>query len=449
MARDDREHTFEKALARHLRADKPASSTAAAHPCADAEILAAYHERELPSEQMTVWKEHLSSCSRCQETLAHLQATDEISIDVAPAGQKKALAPAEQKSPVLQFSKSRRSRHWLWLAPAGAIAAGFLVWIASEQRLKPIELAKNQQSIPLSPAVPPSEAAPKQQKSLASNVREDAISPTRVPSSEHRSISGAQRSAETKTQAPSAQPPKDHRDDNALHAFDRTPPALESPQPVAGVLGKLSNRLEESNKKQGAPAPIPPPLASQSVEVSAQAVEVAPQAPAQPAPQEFAKAKTTPSAPEPESQRSQQLQQMEGMSRSRFSDTGMVLLAKTKSPVVIATLNKKVSWRVGRAGSIERTDDAGATWSVQRSGVVNDLLAGSAPSDSVCWVVGQLGTILRTTDSGATWTKLASPMAEDIRSVFAVSAQQATILTAHATYQTLDGGATWSKLAPE
>lgn len=134
---------------------------------------------------------------------------------------------------------------------------------------------------------------------------------------------------------------------------------------------------------------------------------------------------------------------------SRFSDAPQMLLANDKSPVVIATPNKKVSWRVGRAGSIERSEDAGATWSLQTSGAVSGLLAGSAPSDSVCWVVGQLGTILRTLDSGQTWTKVQAPVAEDIRSVFAVSAQQATIFTAHATYQTTDGGATWTKLAPE
>src|SRR6266849_1091459 len=79
MAREDRERNFEKALARNLRSDRPAG--AETHPCPDAELLAAYHERSLSLEEVISWKEHIAGCSQCQELLAHLETTDEISLD--------------------------------------------------------------------------------------------------------------------------------------------------------------------------------------------------------------------------------------------------------------------------------------------------------------------------------------------------------------------------------
>jgi len=38
----------------------------------------------------------------------------------------------------------------------------------------------------------------------------------------------------------------------------------------------------------------------------------------------------------------------------------------------------------GRAGSIDFSSDGGASWSRQTSGVLVDLLTGSAPSEQVC-----------------------------------------------------------------
>ncbi|MGC1902584.1 MAG: YCF48-related protein, partial [Candidatus Acidiferrum sp.] len=90
--------------------------------------------------------------------------------------------------------------------------------------------------------------------------------------------------------------------------------------------------------------------------------------------------------------------------------------------------------------------DSGATWSIQPSGVVADLIAGSAYNDQVCWLVGRAGTILRTTDGGATWQKITAPTSVDLVSVFAINAQSATITddAAH-SYQTSSAGARWSR----
>src|ERR1700680_3023487 len=152
MAREDRERNFEKALARNLRPHPPAQAETPA--CPDAELLAAYHERLLPPEQMISWKEHIASCSRCQEVLAHLEATDEIPLDANQGKYEEYEVPvvSQPDLPVLTLAgarpsapaampasvdKSRERRRkllrpakWRWLAPAGAIAAILILWVA-------------------------------------------------------------------------------------------------------------------------------------------------------------------------------------------------------------------------------------------------------------------------------------------------------------------------------
>src|SRR5437762_14130250 len=77
MPSEDRDRLFEKALARHLRTDAAAAEESA---CLDAEVLAAYHERLLTSEEMSAAKDHLVSCARCQEILAQLEATQDVKV---------------------------------------------------------------------------------------------------------------------------------------------------------------------------------------------------------------------------------------------------------------------------------------------------------------------------------------------------------------------------------
>ena len=139
-----------------------------------------------------------------------------------------------------------------------------------------------------------------------------------------------------------------------------------------------------------------------------------------------------------------QQQQMEGM--SRFDQKAEVRLAKALAEGTISAPDGRASWRVGQAGVIQFSPDAGKTWTVQPSGVIVDLFAGSAPNDKVCWIVGRAGTVLRTTDAGKHWQKTLAPTQEDLHSVFAVNAHAATVSLANASYQTNDGGATWKKL---
>src|SRR5437879_7680133 len=147
MASDERDRSFDKALARHLRSAAPAGQSAEfpgelasqGGACPDPETLAAYHERSLLPEQLNLLKEPLVACPNCQTVLAHLETTDQIPLQAtaeekvfaqaasAPeiSASSQTHAPVEKTLPV----KSRRARflkgaRWQWLAAVGSIAAG-------------------------------------------------------------------------------------------------------------------------------------------------------------------------------------------------------------------------------------------------------------------------------------------------------------------------------------
>jgi hypothetical protein len=173
---EDRDQLFEQALARHLRAGAAAESV-----CLDPEMLAAYHERTLSPEEVAAAKSHIVSCARCQQVLAQLEVTEALDelhdtelADVpvlAAAGvsvraqpqpvslESKSPAPREVSSKVVAIPP-RKYFSLRWAAPAGAIAAGLLIWISVREfriDIKPsaapaAQVAENRQQAPASPA---------------------------------------------------------------------------------------------------------------------------------------------------------------------------------------------------------------------------------------------------------------------------------------------------------
>jgi hypothetical protein len=160
MGHEDRERKFEQALARHLRAQEPEG---AADGCPDATTLAAFHERMLSSEEMNFTKSHVAACSRCQEILADLEATDEVEVldeESVAASRASVLSnsdlyvdyaarqstvpmatvarPASSMNAPRAINTGRRAT-WKWVAPAGALAAGLLVWIVARES-KPLSM---------------------------------------------------------------------------------------------------------------------------------------------------------------------------------------------------------------------------------------------------------------------------------------------------------------------
>ena len=464
MASDERDRIFDRALARHLRSggssqdtsSSPSRNPGRGNECPDPETLAVYHERSLLPEEMNSWKEHIVGCSNCQTILSHLQATDEIPLQTDE--EAKVLARAEiardaaasshsrPAVPAILPKQSRRARllrgaRWQWLAPAGALAASLLVWIAlhEKQPLAPPNL--NQVQIAAKQAPPPPVSRPAHETSPPSNA--GRVKPQ----------SAANEFANVRPRSATGAAKTDSKQEHLAHALPSRP---------------LIDKERELRKDGGHPGSVDLLRAQEQLDRDAKTAENARQENAEVQLQTQASNTqlqnqsnaNAPKAPGPATLGHMEAKKMKAVSAapaapssrpgvasgiaSSYNDSLQVARAFS-NPAMISPPGSNVVWRVGRSGLIEFSKDAGASWSRQVSGVLVDLLTGSAPSDQVCWIVGRPGAILLTIDGGAHWKVLQSPLAEDLGGVRASDALHATIWNARSTksFQTSDGGLTW------
>jgi hypothetical protein len=430
---DDRDRNFETALARHFRASVQPETGPASLSCADIEALAAYHEGGLSPEQRILWKTHIEGCAHCQGILAQLAATDAIPIDVADKSEK------QKTAGLPTVLKPRRPTLWRWAAPAGAIAAVLLVWITVREN-KPLqvqevssrkEASSAQQTASLKPPEPESKTPTANEQQLVAPKPSAIAGAAAAVQQKRDSNRAAGGSAVPSMPTPTT---RERTAENSANLYATAPPHL-------GVGGRTDAAAK--NLKEKAPAFLPPAAAPAAAPPDASEVSAL---------SETVEVEAAPAAPlksatvNPSDRGALQKQELPMLGRS---NQALVLLTKGVGGVIVAAPQGTAEWRIGAAGLVEHSSDAGATWTLQSTGVVADLLAGSATSDKVCWIVGRAGTILRTTDGGAHWSKLPPPIVDDFASVFAVNARQATVSPTSGTYQTKDGGATWKKLAPE
>src|SRR5208283_4347107 len=437
MPSDDRDQQFDRALARHLRSASPDAA------CPDAEILAAYHERSLSLEEMARWKAHIASCLRCQETLALLEQTESVAANdwekgqvpaalqanrSMPAGKnigekkttREMLAASAVPAPVTISSAAKAAEKpgrrvpWSIAVPAGALAAGLLVWVAlhvgtnfSMKRIANVQVAENRETLPpVSSTAPQTSKAPPRDEgaySLQQGIRAD------------RKASPALTSPALPIHAPPmsrlAVPPvaKEYgasQQDN-LGQLDMEKSA-ESLRAGAGTPSGIV-----AGKRVVAAAPAPPkavgahgggPLVANQMQ-NQNMTQNANQAPNQAANQSADLAGNQPLAREKKD--SQAAQKQKGEAPALYSTTGSVEVSSAEAPftgrgssalrlrngniITIIAPNRNQAWRIGPAGKLEHSTDAGRSWKLQTSGVTADLLAGSAPSDKVCWIAGKAG----------------------------------------------------------
>jgi hypothetical protein len=483
MAPDERDRSFDRALARHLRsaaisgetARLPAAPASQRGSCPDSETLAAYHERSLLPEELNSWREHIVGCAHCQTILAQLEATDELSPQAAEqeevlAAKKsepvtaarnveafpKAPAPGQSQraAGAAPPKKSRRAlllrgARWQWLAPAGAIAASLLVWIALHENqplplpsLKQVQVATNHAPSPPSPSVstavpevsPSAKAALKKPQSAAD---ESAGANTRGPSGAVKSDGKQEYLARVSPSQPLADKENRLRKDaeprasndllRAQEQLDRdaktTTVARQENAEVQLQTQAANVPLQNQSNANAPKVPGPAPLG----QMEAKKTKVASAAPAAPPP-----------PPQPSA--------VGGVASSYDTSASLEVARAISNPRLISPPGSSFLWRAGRSGLIEHSKNGGSSWLRQTSGVLADLLTGSAPSDQVCWIVGRVGAILLTTDGGAHWKVVQSPLAEDLGGIRASDAQHATIWNARATksFQTSDGGLTWT-----
>jgi photosystem II stability/assembly factor-like uncharacterized protein len=106
----------------------------------------------------------------------------------------------------------------------------------------------------------------------------------------------------------------------------------------------------------------------------------------------------------------------------------------------------QLGWAVGESGTIQRTIDGGATWTLQDAPTRKLLYDVAASDDNHAWVVGAGGTILRTVDGGRNWDEQSSGVTEALRAVHFVDPQRGWAAGAKGTIiSTANGGARWRR----
>ncbi len=449
--------------------------------CPEPDVLAAYHERSLFPEEMNSWKEHIVGCAHCQAILAELEVTDSIPLQAVekeevlvmhPAAMPAAAADqnaARVASPEkLRLARVSRGVRWRWLAPAGALAAGLLVWVAwHEKQQSNLSGAEGKIAKVEPSSVPPVSSDTRQSSVRASS---DEIASLSKDSSAFGGPVLEEKTSASKnlkqldqlgSRAPSAapkittaKPPADKEkgaradtgreraDLDSLTAANRAENQLAM-DAKAGVAGAAPETAEA--QKQTANNALPNQLQNQN-QSNTQGVH-GPNAPNQAQPLKKEKSATSgylyhaaPASPSA----SGAAATYDNVRASRS-----VVAGSLDWPLISAP-GAKTLWRVGPAGLIVFSNDGGATWVPQKSNVQVELTAGSAPSDKVCWIVGRSGTILLTTDSGTHWAIVHAPLDEDLAGVRATDALHATIWNSgnSKAFETSDGGVTWKPVLP-
>ncbi|MGE0461484.1 MAG: zf-HC2 domain-containing protein [Vicinamibacterales bacterium] len=284
-----------------------------------------------------------------------------------------------------------------WLVPLTAAAAATLVWVL----------------------VPGGEQPSTRVKEELTQAR--AESPTQPAAVE---TPAAEPSAIDLQKALPGAAPKDERD----AAASRSPGDVARDSALEAAPAELPPARAETEAKTVRPVPAdaPAPLAeTDSIERERRSAEAAAErpSPAAPAPPPAAQAQAAPAAGAPAGTR-------EGFAGNTLSQG-------------IVSSDPAVRWRLAGPGVVERSTDAGSSWTRLETGVAATFTAGSAPSGSVCWLVGPGGVVLVTTDA-RTWRRVTSPAALDLAAVDATDATSATVRTANGrAFRTTDGGGTW------
>jgi hypothetical protein len=479
MAPDDRDRTFEKALARHVRlssrADAELRGAAPNESCPDPETLAAYHERSLSLQELNSWKQHIAGCGRCQLVLAHLETTEDVPLGVAvdenvvavkapvfaqspvhaSSAAMRAASPAlspprsvleKAAAPAGEARKFPRRTQWRWLAPAGALAAGLLVWVALHEsqpaRLTtqpPVQEAQNREPSPppqpvlTAPATKPDKDQRARTPELSADLRADA-----------KKILPQSRGQQLGRQTASASAPNVELDSPKKEAEEKATRVVTADAQAADKSKAQVDELSGQRETERQTAVQQPAFVSTEASAS-------PAAPAPPARGKQSQTKV-------ESKSAAVAGAVSSTADNKISSNLQSMkpfhLAKTPNSRVVSSPGDKLLWLLGSNGFISVSSDNGTTWTEQSSGVTAELLAGSAPTEQVCWIVGSSGTILRTTDGGAHWFKQNSPITSDWFSIRATDALHARIWSApdpqsHSvtSYQTHDGGVTWTQVS--
>lgn len=465
------------------------ASTAPGENCPEPEILAAYFDHAFDAEETARYDLHFSRCSNCREQLAAMARAGGVG-DADAAEKKTAGAWAWLTGP-----------GWLMPAAATLVALLAITGIALRMR-KPVapanEVAMSRpdavlpaNSVPATNSAPSRETAP---SSGAASSAPRAMDSIAVPSSAP-SASGAPR--ELGSRLPS---------DPVAHA-NSAPRAGELSR--VGVMGGSSGGKSAAAPVKQPMAPKPAQQSSPAmvrgtmqagngvgalngsgggvgggtVNSANETVTVAEAAPpldtAQPTkllPEKKAEADSAErdsavsveveAAPQPNARKTRSpatasaagtaspAPSAKAMNLAASQTTEAAALAKMQQAQIssnlmnlqIQTPDPKMLWMIAGAGTVEKSEDGGATWKVQYPATGARIIAGSAPSVKICWLVGENGTILRTTN-GAHWKTIKPPAQTDFMRVETADSLTATVTALDGRrFSTSDGGKSWNSV---
>ena len=371
--------------------------------CLDAGVLAAWFEGTLDPVERAAAEAHAADCSRCQAVLAAM-------IRIEPA---------------IESRPWWRSPAFGWLVPITVAAAALVIFIPLYWGRVAPDVAV-QQHAPAPIAEPPAPAAPP----AAGTAELDALASATTPAPAARP--GMRQVAKTEAK-------DDAQKENALakrrsEAAAEAPASSAVPAPfvnAAPLKDRVGVPVDESTLQRAASAaaatPAPPAVSRPAPGVAGGAPSVVETAPALP---------------------SEDRSRADRMAGKALTES-VALNARTSVPrslqslVLVQGAGGSTRWRIIEPGSVQRSNDAGASWETQSTGVTAIISSGVAPSASVCWLVGKAGIVLLSAD-GRSWRRVPFPQSVDLTSVVATDANTATVTTASGQrFTTTDGGKSW------
>ncbi len=363
------DQAFEAALSRGLQ-----SRGGKGNGCPEPEILAAFWDRSLASDERTQWETHFAQCTRCQEQLAALARMGE----------------AEEPAVETAAGFLGWRLDWRWLAPSATLAIVVLaVWV----------IAPGSVSDPRRPVTSETEVTGRAQEAPANRARNesvrvlerrDAVSPPAPTTAE--APRGAGQLAGTPDQ-PSVGLRENavELDDTAVDELARLEQDLRSRAPGASTAADASTAAEPERFV---------PSAQRRLAVKSLASRGATRTSLVP----VADADATVVILSPNPSILWRLTRPGGIERS--TDGGSTWARQLTDADVELTSGSapsaRVCWAVGRSGVVFRTTN-GQTWERVSSPVPTDLAGIQASDEQNATITTADGIRYRTRDGGRTW----------------------------------------------
>jgi Putative zinc-finger len=409
MASRKREDAMAGLLKRGLAGDAGSGGD-----CPGTDTLAAYFERSLDADETSRIERHLSECADCREQLAALGRAEEAATPVVETPPKAA----------------RGSWMWVgrWLAPVAAVLVLAAVWATRRPTLTRIAEQATQEA------------------------KQGAFSRPNAPAP-----NGAPWFGQTAPRAKSSA--GDFGADMTSTTVDNRPTTrLALPQGSAGAAARVSpsgRSLVEPDQMSKNATPSQPssadraanatPPGGTSESVAAESAAPVVVAPA-PAPTQATNGALGGVAGGVFSAGVGKAAKQERVAANGYQAQAEIITAtqeQRSASFIVRTPDKKVLWRIGNSGFVERSEDGGATWQGTLPRQNAHYTAGSAPNTKTCWLVGNDGIILLTLDA-SNWQTIPPPVQADFVGVAARDSWTSTVTTADGRkFTTTDQGESW------